>query len=312
MVQALFVVLFAVSSRAAEVPAPEFVTARAVGWDLGWKPKSKAEWIARAAAEVKDAAKAGVEVVVFPELFAWGLGPYAAKDEAQAPFVTRIVREELLPAVKAAAAKDMLVVLGSYPHQDPGAKHAFNRSPVLVDGKWAFVDKLDPTQGEEVEDPPIKPGYRLPLIRYKGALAAVLVCFSLEKPELAAALKKRGVRLILAPSATIDEEGVARVLRTASARAVELGAAVVVSPLLGEQDGWKNMGSAALYLPAQKGIVDPVRESPRRTGGFARDDFRIPWKALADLRVQPEGKPETRPFLAPTPFFQVELDGAAP
>ena len=101
---------------------------------------------------------------------------------------------------------------------------------------------------------------------------------------------------MLGPSATADEDGVARVLRASSARAVELGAAVIVAPLLGAQGEWKNLGSAALYLPAQKGIDHRPQESVRRKDGIAHDDFVIPWKVLIDLHRQPGRKLETCPF----------------
>lgn len=274
--------------------------ARVVSWDIGFRPATEAEWVARAVQEVRDASAAGVDVLVLPELFVSGLLAYAPDDRPH-EFVTRRVTEALLPAVKAAAAPAMLVCLGSYAHQEPGWKHAFNRAPVLLNGTWHFVDKIHPTQGELIEDPPIKPGAVLPVFEFRGGRVAVLVCFSLEMPEVSAALKKEGVHLLLGPTATADEDGAARVLRTAAARAVELGAAVLVSPLVGEMDGWKNVGSAACYLPAQKGIDHRPRESPRRTSGIARDDFAIPWPALLELRKQ-GAKPETRPFLAERPF----------
>jgi predicted amidohydrolase len=130
----------------------------------------------------------------------------------------------------------------------------------------------------------------------------------MEMPEVSAALKKAGVQLVLGPSATEDEDGVARILRTSSARAVELGAAVLVAPLVGDQGEWKNLGSAALYLPAQKGIDHRPQESKRRRSEIAHDDFVIPWKALIELRHQPK-KPETRPFLDPVRPFRTERKG---
>ncbi len=292
---------------AAPVAPPEILLARVVGWDVGWKPKTSKEWVDRVVDEVRHAAKEGADILVFPELFAWGLGPYAPKDSKPAEFITSLMTSDVLARVADAAKPGMLVALGSYPHQAPGSPDALNRAPALINGQWRFIDKLDPTPAELNEDPPIKPGYALPIFRFRGGLAAVVVCFSLEKPEIALALKRRGVQLVLGPSATADEDGVARVLRSASARAVELGAAVLVAPLLGEQDGWKNTGSSALYLPAQKGIDHAPRESARRSSGFSRDDYRIPWSRLLELRTQP-AKPETRPFLAPTGHFQVELD----
>lgn len=283
-----------------EVPA-DALKARVVSWDVGFRPAGEAEWVERVISEARDARAANVDVLLFPELFAAGLTPYAGA-ERPCEFVTRRTRSAVLPAVQQAAGAEMLVCLGSYAHQEPDWPHAFNRAPVLVGGAWHFADKIHPTQGERVEDPPIKPGTALPLFRFRGLTVAVLVCFTLEMPEVAAALKKEGVHLILAPTATEDEDGVARILRTASGRAVELGAAVLVAPLLGRQGEWANVGSAALYLPAQKGVDHRPRESVRRAEGIARDDFAIPHRALLALRSQPSGKPETRPFLADHPF----------
>lgn len=285
--------------------APDVLKARVVSWDVGWKPAAAAEWTARVIEEIGAASAEKIDVLVFPELFAWGLAPYAPKGARPGEFITVRMKDEVLPAVQAAARPGMLVVLGTYPHQEAGWKQALNRAPILFGGRWRFADKLDPTQGELLEDPPIKAGHRLPLIRFRGGTAAAVICFSMEKPEVSAALKQAGVQLLIGPSATEDENGVARVLRSASARAVELGAAVLVAPLLGEQDGWKNKGSAALFLPAQKDIDSKPRQSELRASGIHRDDFLIPWKALLDLRRQPDGKPETRPFLAPTPAFIV-------
>jgi predicted amidohydrolase len=289
---------------------PEKLRARVVSWDVGFKPQTEEEWIARVSKEVGDSAAAEIDVLVFPELFAAGLGPYAPKGEHQAEFITRRMHDAVLPAVKKEVAKrSMLVALGTYWHQEPGWTHAFNRASVLIESIWRFADKLHPTPGELVEAPPIPPiksGDMLPLFGFRGGTAAVVICFSLEMPEVSAVLKQEGVQLVLGPSATEDEDGVARVLRASSARAVELGAAVLVAPLIGVQDEWKNRGSAALYLPAQKGIDHRPQESVRRTEGIAHDDFVIPWKALLDLRRQADQKPETRPFLAPVVHFRTE------
>lgn len=281
--------------------APGTLKARVVSWDVGFHPATESEWIERVVAEVRAANAAKVDVLVFPELFAAGLGAYAP-DARVYEFDTRRMHAAVLPAVKAAAGPTMLVCLGSYAHQEPGWPHALNRAPILLDGTWHFADKIHPTQIERVDDPPIKAGEVLPVFKFRGGTVAVAVCFTLEMPEAAAALKKEGVQLVLGPTATSDEDGVARILRTASARSVELGAAVLVSPLLGKIDDWKNVGSAAMYLPAQKGIDHRPQESVRRSSGIAHDDFVIPWQALLDLRKQPAGKPETRPFLAEHPF----------
>jgi predicted amidohydrolase len=275
--------------------------ARVVSWDVGFHPSTEDEWVERVVAEVRAASADGVDVLLFPELFAAGLAPYAANERAY-EFITRRMRDRVLPAVSAAAGPAMLVCLGSYAHQEPGWPDAINRAPMLLGGVWHFIDKLHPTQGELVDDPPIRAGEMLPVFRFRGGNVAVVVCFSLEMPEVAAALKKENVLLVLGPTATSDEDGVARVLRSASARAVELGAAVLVAPLVGRQGDWPNVGSTALYLPAQKGIDHQPRVSVLRSSGIAHDDYTVPWSALLDLRRQPTGRPETRPFLAEHPF----------
>ena len=115
---------------------------------------------------------------------------------------------------------------------------------------------------------------------------------TLGKPEIAVSFKKRAVQLVLVSAPAEDEAGAARLARTASARAVELGAAVLTAPPSAE--------SPALYLPAQKGF----ELKPRAPDGR---DFRIPWKRLLDLRSRPEESTEPRPYLDPAPSYQVEI-----
>lgn len=294
--------LFLLLPLAAAEP-PKTLKARAVLWDVAYKPASQAAWIARLEEEVEGALKDGVDVLAFSELFAWGLAPYKPIGDPPGVHITRTWTKTVLPRLaRRLKGREVLVVLGSYPHQEPGWRHAFNRAPVWHGGRWRFADKLDPTQQELLEDPPIRAGSVLPLFPFKGGLAAALICYSVEKPEVALALKKKGVNLLVVPSATPDEHGVGRILRTASARAVELGAAVLVAPLTGEIEGWPNTGSAALYLPEQKGVEAAVQEGERRSRGIHRQDFDIPWAWLLSLRTQKD-PPEVRPFLAPTPAF---------
>lgn len=298
--------LLAAAPCGAVETSTDTLKARVISWDIAEKPATAKAWMGLVEAELDGALAAGADVVLFSELFAWGLAPYKPKGQKSAPHITRLVEKELLPRLaKKLAGKDVLVVLGSYPHQEPGWSHAFNRAPVWSGGKWRFVDKLDPTQQELLEDPPIKAGERLPIFTFRGGRAVVLICYSVEMPEVAARLKAEGVELLLVPSATSDARGVGRVLRTASGRAVELGAAVLVAPLLGKLPDWPNVGVAALFLPDQQGVDRPERESAWREAGRARDDFEIPWSWIKGLKTQ-GAKPEVRPFLAPTPAFALE------
>lgn len=275
----LFLVVSAASLARAAAPAkapaaPETLTVRAVSWDAAWKPATEKEWLARVVAEVASAAKDGADVIVFPESFSAGR-----------------TLESALGPVRDAAGSDRLVVLGNAPHSEAGWDYSVSRAYILVGGSWQNMDKLDPTPAERARKPAVKPGMRLPLFRFRGGVVAALPAYSLEKPEIAASLKKRAVQLVLVSAPAEDAEGSARLSRSAAARAVELGAAVVVAPLV--------PASPASYLPAQKGFDLGAPASAGR-------DFRLPWKKLLDLRAKPDAA-EPRPFLDPSPYYQIEI-----
>ena len=278
MRKTLFFLAFLCAARAHAAPAkvaaiPETLSVRAAAWDLSWKPATDEAWRDRVVAAVAAAAKDGIDVVVFPENVSNGRGV-----------------EPALSAIRDAAGADRLVVLGGSPLREPGRDYAVSRAYILANGAWQTMDKLDPTPAERASVPPVKAGMRLPLIRFRGGVVAALAGCSIEKTEIAASLKKRAVQLVLVFASAEDEAGAARVARTASSRAVELGAAVVTAP--------PSPAAPALYLPAQKGL-DLKPQAP--AGG----DFRVPWKKLLELRAP--GSDEPRPFLDPAPGYQVEI-----
>lgn len=270
----IFSLIFLTPWLSARAASQEALTVRAVEWDHAWNSLTEAEWNARVIGAVSAAAKAGVDVVVFPERFSGGRS-----------------LEILLDGVRAAAGEDRFVVLGNAPRRAMGEDHVVSRAYVLSGGAWQAVDKLDPTPAERAAKPPVKPGPRLPLFRFRGGVVAVLPAYSLQKTEIAASLKKRAVQLVLVPAPVEDEHGAARLARTGAARAVELGAAVVIAP--------PSPAAPALHLPAQKGF-DLAPQAP------AGRDFRIPWKRIIELRAVPEGSTEPRPFLE-TSYYQVEI-----
>lgn len=274
-------ILFSLFFAAVSLPArtaspasiPDSLTVRAVAWDYSWKPATEAEWSARVVSEVAAAVKAGADVVVFPEQFSQGRS-----------------LDGVLLGVKSAAGADRLVVLGNAPHRE--GEDVVSRAFILSGDAWQTMDKLDPTPAERAQTPPVKPGMRLPLFRFRGGVVAALPAYSIEKTEIAASLKKRAVSLVLVTAPLEDAEGAARVARCAAARAVELGAAVVIAPPSSE--------APSLHLPAQKGFdLKPQAPSGR--------DFRLPWRKLLDLRAKPASSSEARPFLDPTPYYQVEI-----
>lgn len=250
--------------------AMDALSVRAVATSPAWQKATDAEWIASIVAEVKTAVKDGADVIVFAEGFSTG---------------RRL--DVLLPYLKNEAGPDRLIVLGNAPYQEPGKDYAVSRAQIYSGGAWIALDKLDPEQSELIASPPVRPGMRLILFRFRGALVAALPSYSLLKPEIAMSLKKHHVALVLATASDEDEIGRARLERVASGRAAELGAAVVIA--------WPAK-MPALYLPAQKGF-DAKPASGR--------DVRLPWKKLLELRAP--DKTERRPFLDPAPGYQTEI-----
>jgi predicted amidohydrolase len=123
-----------------------------------------------------------------------------------------------------------------------------NRALILPEG---YQDKLNLT---EWEAPVFSRGSGVRIIHFAGLQVAVLICLDVEVPELAVALRGRGIDLLLVPSATDSIWGFERVNRCASARAVELGCAVVVAHLTGKGPMEmidENIGATACYLPSQ-------------------------------------------------------------
>jgi predicted amidohydrolase len=274
------VVLLLPLVAAAKPPKPvETVVVRAVAWDASWKPAGPAEWVERAAAAVAAAVKGGADIVVFPEGFTAGLG--------SAESATRTVEDSLYPALKTAAGKSS-VVLGAYARSVAG--DASYRVAVLDGGAWGWFDKNDLTPAETAALPGVKPGFRLPLFKRAGGLWGVIPGYTLQKTEAMSQVKRRGLQLIVSPASAGDANGATRVLRVATSRAVELGAAVVVAAPAG----------STMYLPAQDGFEAPPE-------GAA--EHRVPWRKLLELRERatPAAKSEARPFLDPTSLHQIEL-----
>jgi len=82
---------------------------------------------------------------------------------------------------------------------------------------------------------------------------------------------------------------VERVTRCASARAVELGCAVVVSPLVGKCESDlvdDNLGKLACYLPSQSAFKKSPRmqESEVFSDGFHCSRFTLPLSRLTSMR----------------------------
>ncbi|PZP54624.1 MAG: hypothetical protein DI586_09355 [Micavibrio aeruginosavorus] len=177
------------------------------------------------------------------------------------------------------------VILGSAPFILPDGKIR-NRAPILVEGREILQDKLCLTPWEAHLDG----GDTVEIFEFKGAKCVNLICLDSEIPATADMLKQEGgIDVMFVPSATDTMMGVERIARCSSSRAVELGAAVIVSQLVGEIDNefiGDNVGQASLYLPSLAATDSVLRLDERgvtRSGNKA-ERFEIDLELLQSAR----------------------------
>jgi predicted amidohydrolase len=241
----------------------------------------------------------GARIVVFPEYACQALARLPGFDLAR---ISAFAWKELFPRVlELSRAHQAIICAGSSPYErEPavdrsgGPARFTNRALLAVAGREVVAEKrcLTPWETDFAE------GGEPEVFEWDGLRVACLICFDSEFPEIAARLKRRDPHIVLYPSATADELGVARVTRCASARAVELGAVTVVSPLVGTEMSNPlvdiNMGRCAVYFPAQEAFrgVQPA-ESALISSGFESLAVEIDRASL--LKVK-ERDAETKPF----------------
>jgi predicted amidohydrolase len=188
---------------------------------------------------VAQAARAGAEVVLFPELASTGLlGSITDHEVTTATISTDYW--EVLPAytdaivaglLRAAAAHRVTVIGGS--HNRLAADGTLRNTAYVVhpDGRVETQDKLHLTPQEHQLG--AVGGDDLMVTRVGPFTAGVLICADIQFPELSRHLVHLGVDLIFCPSLTWNRRGVHRVRTGCQARAIENQLYVVMAPLVG-------------------------------------------------------------------------------
>lgn len=227
-----------------------------VSYSLSHDPATLSEWRKKLTDEINGFIQGGSEIILYPELFLMGLSKYFEGNEIRN--VAKFVHQELLPEISSVLKdKNVLLVLGSGPREVQGKY--FNSCPVFIDNQWHFQDKLFLTPWET----DFVAGSEVNVFSFKGLRVAIAVCFDSEQPDLAMKLKEQDLHILLVPSATTNENGSNRVNRCSSGRAVELGALVMTSPLVGDSACElvdHNEGRQGFFLPAQE-VVKTRQES---------------------------------------------------
>lgn len=265
-----------------------------LSYSLSNWPSSLSLWEKDFLNELDQLVKKDSDIIVYPELFLMGLAQYFEGSlDSQIKEIASYTEKILKPKIAhVLSGKEIFLCLGTGPRSIGDV--ITNTSWIYNNGAWGFQDKLHLTPWETS----FTPGNTVSLFTFKGLRIAALICFDVEQPSLSLKLKSVGINLLLVPSATVDRNGSERVNRCASARSIELGAAVITAPLIGKSTCDlvdENEGRQGFYLPAQAAIkVEQVAHSIYSTDDKVVSFWEINQEALLLLKKH-DG--ETKPFL---------------
>jgi predicted amidohydrolase len=262
---------------------------------------------------VDDAARAGGELVVLPELVTTGL-------LATHPRAKQLTVAELGDAYRTvfpdhdeaygeklralATGRGVWIAGGSNWRRAEDGTHRNTAFLAHPDGRLDRQDKLHLTPPEK--ELGTTPGERLMIAQIESVRAAILICADIEFPELARHLARNGVELVLCPSLTWNTRGSNRVRYSSLVRAFENQLFVAVAPMIGScgipADGALHCkGQAFVACPNDRvfGRNDGVLVTTDRTGEEAVALARLDFEQLEQSRANPEppGLSNIRPEL---------------
>jgi predicted amidohydrolase len=255
--------------------------------------------------QIISAIEQGAEVVMLPELSVYAAAQISGMQDPIK--LGRFFWDEIVPEIAdLSRATRTLILPGSAPF--PTNRRPENSAAMVVEGQVFRQPKLTLTHWEYE----YQKGEAIHAVTWKGLVWVTLICFDIEQPELAVFLKSKiKPNVILIPSATGDNFASERVHRTACSRAVELGAACLVTPLVGTNLNNpvvdQNEGQAGVYLPVQSALEStPSKQvSPYWTEGTHQFWIDLPLNTLQSLK-RPEPS-DTRPYLYPVPTDDLRI-----
>jgi (R)-amidase len=223
-----------------------------------------------AASGVAEAARAGADVVVLPEMTLTGF-PYdrleALAEPLDGPGAAAFARM---------AGDHQVVVVAGLPRRDESGGGVFNTT-IAVDPGGELLAAYDKTHLYDREKTAFTPGASLDgLFSCRGVCFGLLCCFDIELPETARTLALLGARCLLVPSANMEPWGLHhRVF--ARSRALENHLFVAYCNGVGPCAGATLVGESCIVDPFGRIVCD------------AGPDERTVWGDL-DLRVADESR----------------------
>lgn len=224
------------------------------------RPASFADWAAKQAAWIGEAAGTGAHLVVFPEYAGLELagiaGPVPEDLVAAAAMAAPYLPQAQAHLSALAAAHRVTVLAGSLPEQIPAG--VVNRARLFApEGRHAAQDKLILTPWERCPGGLVA-GTGLSVFDTPTGRLGVSICYDAEFPLIGRALCAAGAQILLVPAATDTLHGQSRVRIGAQARALEGQIVAVHAPLVGPAP-WcapvdVSHGTAAIYAPPDLGL----------------------------------------------------------
>jgi predicted amidohydrolase len=225
-----------------------------------------ADYEAKLARWVTEAAGAGAELVVFPEYGAMELagarhddGGAAAETLAGSLEAAAHGMEQLAAAhARLAALHKVHILAASGPYRTTAGRFVNRARLFAPSGRVGAQDKCVMTPFERTWG--ITPGQGLHVFETTLGRIGVAICYDCEFPLLVRALCAAGAEIVLVPSCTEFMSGFHRVRTAALARALENSCVTVQSPTIGLAP-WSpavdvNAGIAGIYVPAEHGLSD--------------------------------------------------------
>jgi 5-aminopentanamidase len=205
----------------------------------------------------------GVEVLCCPEAMIGGL---AHESNGQSPDEVALEVEsgELLDVIGPLLTTRVTVIVG-FTERDRSGR-MFSSAAVIADGQLSLVyRKVFPGYRTVVQ-----PGTRLPVFSHGSSKFGILICNDIWYVEPARVLSAAGAAVLFVPSHSghLRNEAAAASLRARGenlpvARAVENTTTVVVSDVVGQQEGHFALGSTRIVDPDGNVLAraDPKKES---------------------------------------------------
>jgi len=192
---------------------------------------------------VRQAAQAGVDMLVFPECFLTGY----YRDADQVPDVATAVTPDHIAYVQRLSRETGIgVTLGAYQQTESGvANTAYvflpeRAAPLIYHKRALFGDW---------EKSVFIPGTKPLTFLFRGRKCAVLICFDIEFPELVRELTTSGVDTILVPTALMSpEDDTADFL--VPARAIENSVTIVYANRVGTEHSLSFIGKSQICGPS--------------------------------------------------------------